>query len=379
LASGDVVVPADTGSATSLAGSTINLTAETHDIKGTFAGYSVNAGKKWVVATALPTGADFSKLLDKGMDLWLATEMSGNKASGTSIAKFPKIAARPKAPKFKPWYTDAGVYTLGDGKAAATLSSLANLLIADADDGGKGKKLPDSPTWVSFGEVRGTPEFDNEAGKAVKETKFLRSVATVSSDGKTFTPNSRTGKFSVSSNLRAPRAKANYKNETIKLKVGDWYEVVGVKASVSSKAAAVIEIKDVLNDFGTVEFIVERGATGKKPASQPFFLVLAQRGAEPTTLTFADGKFDKDFAKLHEVKSGTKWSGLKTPKATVNSMEVRRKAGKIKNEKNGTLEDATVRAASGSNFFAVIVGKLDPTDDKSKSGITTVNATASSV
>jgi len=75
----------------------IDLAAETVTLPITVGAYSVNAGRSWRVG-ALPTGDGFSKLLGRGITLWVAQgyDKKAKRPTGATF-NFPTIDRRPKA------------------------------------------------------------------------------------------------------------------------------------------------------------------------------------------------------------------------------------------------------------------------------------------
>ena len=82
----------------------IDLAAETITLPITVGAYSVNDGRSWKTGV-LPSGEVFSKMLGKGMTLWVAQgyDKKAKSPTGTTF-NFPRIDRRPKAntEKLKP-------------------------------------------------------------------------------------------------------------------------------------------------------------------------------------------------------------------------------------------------------------------------------------
>ncbi|MDR0293804.1 MAG: hypothetical protein LBH95_06605 [Oscillospiraceae bacterium] len=260
-----VLVPSDTPD-----NAVINLTAETIDLAGFFVeAYSVNGGAKWKKG-ALPEGAKFQKLLDKGMTLWLADKWNAKDvkdgktvidkkgvAKDAAVVKFPKINARPKAntEKLKPFYfSETWEPRKGGATAAATAYEWANT---------DNKKTP-SGDWQSLPD-NGFPVL---SGKA-KTTYLFRTPPKAS--GNTYTPASKPFKLSPANFGKAP----NYAVKTdktgkqsVKLKANDWVQL-GSDAPVKVTSAKAL---DVTGRTGTLT--VWKGETGKKPRSEKQEIVL---------------------------------------------------------------------------------------------------------
>jgi uncharacterized protein YjdB len=255
-----IIVPSDTDDKAE-----INLTTETIDLAGLIVeAYSVNGGVKWKKG-ALPEGAKFQKLLDKGMTLWVADKWNAKDikdgktvidkkgiAKDATVIKFPKINPRPKAntEKLKPFYFSE---TWEPRKGGATETSTVYEWANTTD-----KKTPNG-AWLSIS-AEGFPVL---SGKA-KTTYLFRTPATA--NGSTYTPSSKIFKLTPANFGKAPNYKVKTDTKTskltIKLKAGDWYQLGNVEPE---KVAAAKEL-DVTGQTGTLT--IWKGETGKKPRSE---------------------------------------------------------------------------------------------------------------
>jgi hypothetical protein len=249
----------------------INLTDETVALGFTVAAYSVNGGKKWKKGP-LPEGMKFNKLFDKGMELHVADKWNDKNikdgktiidkkgvAKDSTVIKFPKINARPKAnaEKLKPYYlSETWELRTKTGGAAQ----------ADYEWAGTTDKKNPSGAWqaVFYG---GMPML---SGKA-KTTYLFRAPA--SAKGGVYTPASKIFKVAPANYGKAPtsyKVKTDGKTgkKTVKLKANDWYQL-GTADPVKVTAAIAL---DVTEQAGTLT--VWKGETGKKPRSEKYDIAL---------------------------------------------------------------------------------------------------------
>lgn len=243
----------------------INLADETINLSGySVAAYSLNGGSKWKKG-ALPEGAKFQKLLDKGMTLWLTDKWNSKDikdgktvvdkkgvAADAAIIKFPKINARPKAntEKLKPfYYSEYWVLKTKNGAAATETYEWAET---------SNKKTP-SGNWKSV-TING---FAVLSGKT-KTTYLLRTPPTASAG--TYTPASKAFKITPVNFGKAPNYKVKTDKKTskqsIKLKAGDWYQN-GDTEPIKVSAATDLDVTGM-----TGMITVWKGETGKKPRTE---------------------------------------------------------------------------------------------------------------
>lgn len=338
----DVSVPAKeqltytsaTATATTTSAAAINLTAETVSLDGfTVKGYSVNGGSKWV-AGSLPTGDALTKLIDKGMTLWVTNEMDGKapkKATDTSIIKFSPIEKRSKAnpSKLKPFYTADGNWTL------STATSLAAHVAGTAEtyeygESSDGKK---ASSWSAF-----TPQPVAAVG-STKKVYLFRIPAR--EEGGKYYPASKAWKVTPAIQGKAPKLKVDYKKEILKIKKGMQYATLSSLAGAT--ATSVAESWDVSAAITANETIYVRvAATGKKPATKTQVITLATRATAPSgTIGLEKGKLKDDNLKNYEANNGSAWKKLAKPSGATVIDEVRIKATakpKVDSEGNTTNE-----------------------------------------
>jgi len=367
-------------------GGTINLVAETISITGTYAGYSFN-GTKWFEGDLSPDA--FKAQLGKGIPkLTFATELTANKkaASGTSITVFPAINKRPKGnpDKLTVFYNQDNTWSFAARRAtealpAGSLSSFQWVPTATTD-----RAPADGAVFVPFNNASGEKTVKGlaENGKVQRSNYHFRNSATKggTTAAPVYTPASSVFRVTVSGQLRAPRARANYKTEVVALRANTFYATGTSMANARSATATMTSIKmnltigNVLNPDTIGGVIIQTAATGKRPASAKFELELARRFRAPTVSDLAfnadTGKFERETTKDHEMEGNNeKWSGIKVRKtAGTESSLIRRKAGKIKTDKDGNLTDDSGSAASRAVLFTITVGQL-PNTEKTKLGI----------
>ena len=276
-------VPAD---ATPLSGAVINLTAETFAIPNGYniEAYSIDGGTTWKAGSF--SDKDFSKLLNKGGELWLCFKdynSNAKKPQGSgnqhNIIAFAKINERPKkAPKLAVNYLldadttgETSGYWLLTAKGGTTALRGSELQIGKADT--TNKKVDEN----GFGQFydapnHGIPVEEYNGSKVTKPVYLVRYAPNENTDG-SFTPASKTAKIKVSSNLKTTKYVIKEKAEktkndvvtkpakaTIKVKANTYISINGETTLYTAKK----EI-DVLNVTGTIE--LWQGATAKKPAT----------------------------------------------------------------------------------------------------------------
>ena len=339
----------------------INLTAETLTVPTptSIQAYSTDGvGKKW---TAVKTGVDlfnpktgafgtakFAKLLDKGMTLWLycgtnfGVKELPDHPDDPDIIKFTEIKKRDPAPKAAVDYqigADMTGATTGDwvlvAKSTGTLLK-AGIEIAAADSKGK---TPDGNGYGKFydGATNGIPMKEMDGTKVVKSVYFARYAPKLSND--IYYPASKSAKITVSSETKAPKYKADYKKEVIKLKKGDMiYAGTGEQLAlnpnqpnsvptptsmleagdllyIESAKGSEISLSDYLTADPTTVVIWSTG-TNKKPATSKQVYTLAPRSVIDLTPTPTSLKLPKGY----EVQNNKgKW-GSSMPKFTATSI-----------------------------------------------------------
>lgn len=269
------IVPSDTTDVS------INLTTETITLPSDFtvAAYSLDGGTKWKKGKLPSDAAKFSKLLDKGMTLWLADKYNEKaiKEDKTVVAekgvpdtakviKFPEIGKRPKAniEKLAPFYSDntptkwmlckkgSTEYTAPEGTYEWAETSNGKTATGD---------------WKSIP----ADGYDIKA-PGTKVTYLFRTAAIASSGA--YTPASKIFKVKPVAFQKAPKYKAPTAKKgvaTLKLKKGDFGKV-GDKVYGSLTAATALKIVNEVSDdtseiLGGELVTIWKAATGKKPRS----------------------------------------------------------------------------------------------------------------
>jgi hypothetical protein len=337
---------------------------------------------------------DFSKQLNKASTIWLTNALDAEtkqpqKASGTGeeavaaaiVWKFSAFEARPKLEKFTLDYLSAS--TLGDlddqqwTLKAAGSQKLNALQIGFSKDkktvvGGYGAFKENAKDGINI--VSG-------AAKPGEKLVFLVRVApTAKAAG------SKTKKFSVSTLIKAPNLKVDYKKNAIKMKVG---QIIGTASTATVDDAVVyadanftalpgkedpivpkVVVKGaaetkpglpiVLDDADYVHYAVQTAATEKKPASEVQMISVAPMSQIFETnvnvglqIKGATVKLPKGYelAKLADAaKVDTKW---KTSTKEAGTYAVRVKNAAKYNAKTNATTGATI---SGNLLLAVKMG-----------------------
>ncbi|MCL2002699.1 MAG: hypothetical protein FWG72_01685 [Oscillospiraceae bacterium] len=266
----------------------INLAAETIFLPADFKveAYSVDGGNKWKKG-ALPTGAKFSNLFNKTLELWVSDQLDDRgkaitkKADidETKVIKFPKIEARaktlvPKPGKLAPYYRTDDTWVLVDkGQLTAEESALTIFSGADGFEYGKLAKGAKEPAdgYIAI-PASGTAIVQ---AKADKETWLVRKAAYQDTDGKYY-PASKAQKISPAIMGKVPSYKApTAAKPVLKLKKGDFVSFTAGEqtvrlGSVSAKLDITIvhTVTDATKEIaGGTSITIWKAATGKKPAS----------------------------------------------------------------------------------------------------------------
>ncbi|MDR1735940.1 MAG: hypothetical protein LBR85_03615 [Oscillospiraceae bacterium] len=442
-------VPAGTITATiDLVAETLTVTIEGND-QLSIAAYSLDGGTKWKTGSiGSAEGADISKLLNKEMTLVLTTSYD-KKAKGPSVGvakadavlnadgtektpavenvdaalvvTLPKINARPKMDKYVVNYAiaaDATGVTAGGWVLAAKEATVATKKGLQVAVAGSDKKTPavtilddkgtpnnaeddETATWgqfpdpdvVSGTEVSGINVKPLPEGGKPEKTIYLARIAPVG-DGAVYTPGSKAAKYNVTSEIKAPKLKADYKKELIKTKVGiSWFEADVVTYTGGTEATTDDE---TFFTVGTVSTFTDKekaktgislaatattdalygetlgfytAATAKKAASAIQVYNVAPRGVLVSeALSPSKGKLKID-TKKYEVydKVKQKWGGM--PKVTAGGeLQIRMKA-----TAKGGKEDESTWAAGETRTLRYVWGVYQPNEkdpSKDKKGIT---------
>ncbi len=380
----DVIIYAKNASGTKVETTYINMTKETFTTDMDYKAYSVDGGTKWKKVDAKLTDEQFAKLLSKGMTFAIADELDakGKKPSDkATILTFSKTEKPDAAPKFKvdyvTWEDPSGattgqfILTKADGTVytAAELRETYEIGIASGktvDENGYG-------IWPTKG---GLTIGGLENGKTPKNLYYIRIPATETK------PASKAAKVSVTGQQKAPKEKADYKKESIKLKKGEILyfgeEISGSLTELSENAATyedyagkivkggdsgkVVDISAYITDTRNT-VLIWTAANAKKPASAIQTIKLAARAPiAAETITCAKGKMTLD--KKYEVYDPAKgkWGGA--PKVTESGeykirLKMTVKAGK---------ENDTTYAAGLEGTLKITYGEWDTA--KHKNGIT---------
>lgn len=388
-----VIVYAKDASGNKVQSTYIDLTGEKLITDVDYKCYSTDGGTKWKAATKKLTDKNIASMLNKGMTLVIADKFDSKTkapADDAVIYTFDEINARPTAPKLKVNYSlypdalgaGAGQWGLTDATGAElSAEDLALLDIGLGDSKGKAVNSDGYGSWPSSEGLNVVPL---SGTKVATYTFFVRVSPTAD------TPASKVVKVKVKGQQKAPNVKANYKNETLKVKK-DMIVYFGTSASVNAaelaenaktyddyagkiykvttaeQAKAGVSIAAYITDTRNT-ILIWNAATAKKPASKAQELVLPARAAiEATALTVSGGKFKLD--KKYEVYDADKgkWGGL--PKITQGcELKIRLKA----TAKSGKESDTTF-AASASATLKITWGEYDTS--KHKEGITAAEIT----
>ena len=369
-------------------------------VEATIKAFSVKSGK-WVSDLSK---LDLTKLLKKDLELKLSTEFANKTGevkgtaaveadaekeieaapakAGATVYTFAKISA-PEKKKLVANYDakwDVEVEEEGEGGGEPTLVTVTKSTadLTGVTDGkwaltekGQSKIFAGD---VQIKEVDGDWKAVPEEGAAVAPIKedgsvqkdtFLARTAPVKIPGEgdaadKYISAGKEFKVKVLGAGKATKFKANYKNETLKAKVGVYYFVDAAVAGVDAEKVAtpVLNIGEYINLQNKVSFF--NGATDKKPASAKQVYTFAKRAAIADT-TFAPEKGKVKIDKKYEIQTGTKWGGLK--KVTSDAQFSIR----IKADAKGGKEDDSTFAASEVGKLNLTWGEYDA--EKKKNGI----------
>lgn len=262
---GDIIVPSITSPETAY----IDLSSETITLPPGFkvGAYSLD-GMKWRVG-ALPTGAKFSKLLDRGMALKVAGGYNKKTRQTTGkVIEFPRINQRQRAySKLKPYYDeDTWELLTKDGNVPETMQ---NLELAKTTD----KKTPDGK-WNDADSFAITKSGSEKATYLVRVAPTAEIIVEYDPigerlvDNSIYTPASKPYKVTPMSFSKAPNYEV--KDGKIRLKKGDRYVIADNEPEdvTSSFALDVSELPK-----GT-KIIIWKAETGKRPRSEKQTIVL---------------------------------------------------------------------------------------------------------
>ncbi|GHV34214.1 hypothetical protein FACS18949_09850 [Clostridia bacterium] len=206
---------------------------------------SLDGGSKWKaykygVGADANNGKTIAKLLDRGGSIVMTTALdrkTKQPADEATTWTFGDIDKRPKAPKLKVYYniqtgvpTGSGTWSPSIGGAAISASdaALLNVALAGAD-----KKSPagSDKAWGRFENGGEVPVLQAPGTKAGAKLAYLVRTAPVGG-----TPASKAVKLTVSTLLKAPALKPDFKKDVIKGKanISLGTPVAGSKAEMSA-------------------------------------------------------------------------------------------------------------------------------------------------
>ncbi len=384
------------------------------------AAYSLDGGTKWKTGSiGSEEGADISKLLNKDMTLVLTTSYD-KKAKGATAAvaevkegetvktaaveaatviTFPAIKARPKADKLVVNYLPfadttgktTGQWTLTAKEAEFSYDAVSGLQLSIAKE--------DKKTPLEIEEGKSWGYFKSDAGINIQalpsDEKVAKSVYLIRTEPKTgegnWQPASKPYKVTATSEIKAPKMKADYKKELVKAKFGlsayfGTYKELKEAATVGeynkdNPDATIIKNMDKetakagisISAYLTEErqpITMWMAATTKKPASAKQEVSLAARAyLNNYEYTPLKGKIKllKEAGQTHEVLKDEATNKYGTmPKVEGNtSLKVRAKA-----TAKGGKEDDTTFAASQTGALNIAYGVYNPGEKSEKKGIT---------
>lgn len=324
----EVLVPGVDDSGTLLYN--INLNTEkleqVTDTSLTIKSYSIDGGTKWKAGTPFDknTSDSLTKILDKGSKLVLATEVQDKKTKefpeGTIKVTFAEIAKREKTDKRIVNYLILSIdnWQSADAVGLWTLTKTANDTVASID--GISYSLADSTGKKSDGSWFGFPEAGikvqplPDTGKVGKVIYFYHTVP--GQIGDKYTPAGKTAKLTVSTQIKAPTLKPDYKKEVIKAKAGLSVQVGTADAKLFTKYdkgnELLIDLKGAIDKGEKVTVFTV--ATVKKPASASQVLQIATRpdihdAKDAVSINSGKVKLGEGYEVYDEIKD--KWGSYK--------------------------------------------------------------------
>jgi len=346
----------------------------------TIAAYSVDGGRKWKAGTILP--ANFPKLLNKELKLIIADKYDTRAKLPTSDATkitFSKINTRPKSntEKLKPNYSvladstglTPGAWILArNGVGSAVYEGYQMMLSSNGKAlGGEWQKMPADGIAV-------------QPNGAAKKVYFVRSAPVVDNDA--YVPASKPFKVTPLTQGKASKIKADYKNETIKLRAGmtifggtaEQIKLtennqnvesatafdVGMYYTAKKSDSNVISIKAVLDATDAAiktkqTVCIWLPATDKKPSTQIQEYTLAIRAETPATVKIAgvNGKAKLPSTLEFYDSSKNRWGSL----ATFTSSGIFENSVRVKASVKATgTDDSSGLAASKEVALSVEYG-----------------------
>ncbi|GHV08537.1 hypothetical protein FACS1894217_11140 [Clostridia bacterium] len=346
--------------------------------------FSTDAGNKWSDVKAT-TFENFPKMLTTDFELWLTDKYekeTRNPPSDANIVKFAKINARPKAPSLIANYTVGS--TLADKRWAltekeGTQAVVAGIGIAPADSTGKTIGSEGYGTYYD-----GIFLNRSSSNKTKVQKYFIRNEPYF--DGTAYTAASIPKAISVKGEQKAPKKKANYKTETIKLNKGDvifagtleelaeidYWDVreisentaileAGQLLYVASAKRTEVSISGYLSEEAQTVVIWGSGTDKKPPTAKQVYTLAPRTTLETLNLSGKSGKLSLDSRFQILNKQTNKWGKL--PKITANqTFDIRSKSTA---KATGAVDKGF--AASKSGDLNISWGVFD--ERKNKSGI----------
>jgi hypothetical protein len=256
----------------------------------TVAAYSINAGRTWKNGV-LPTGANFSKLFNRELTLWVTNEMNNKVPNESAAIKFNRIEARPKGniEKLAPNYLPADdAYAL-----MANKRDLPKLSYKYAESA--------SGPWSEYEGSLPIPDGNR------KKTYFFYVDCQLNTNN-TSIPKGKVFKQTLASRGKAPNVKPDYKKETIRFPKNLEYSVNGGAWTNAEGEISITSYITLGNSTNNSIHIRKKGAD-KRPASNAQRVLFPNRAIlTPRALSVNNGKAESP--KDHEVLVGSKWVAI---------------------------------------------------------------------
>jgi hypothetical protein len=378
--------------------------------------YSVDGGKKWQPISEMSklrevdtkTGRlNSAKVFDRGFELWLSdTAPSGKRMSDSAnLIKFPKVGKRPGAPRLEVNYQlahmvdgvldfdvwDENLWVPVERGKTELLNDRAYFYVNEGvKENSHGDERPSGkPNWAGgifpmFNSGMPIPEscccnggireIESERSerivyRSIRQSYFVFRAPQVS--GSVFFPASKPARLGVSSYLKPPSMRINYKSETMKLRAGIVFEDKRIfdgvvdAATARDKTKNIINVTELLNEGFEASYQV--APTAKRPASGPVEWYPAERGEEFTDEfsnreqnVIVNGKFRPSRVVEFRQKTSSgwpeKWGSFRAPKTGTEEYEFRAKA----TARGGRLMfDGDMWIIDDSIAFKRIEGEMD--------------------
>ncbi|MDR2878292.1 MAG: InlB B-repeat-containing protein [Fusobacteriales bacterium] len=367
------IVPSDNSEAY------IDLQTETIVLPSGFniAAYSVNGGGSWkkgrIMSEKIP--GMFNKILDL-----VITDNYDSKAKkpadNAKIITFNTVEKRPKANilKLKPNYAvledptgvTAGKWVLAEkGSDTAIIDGYQIVRFPNG-------KLPKPPQKINWEDMPAGIEILPYGSE--KQTYFVRS-SPITENGQ-YIPASKPFKIKPAVQTKAPKVKADYKKEIIKLKRGDMIFAGTVEqlgnpyilcdspnASltdmtllyITAPKGTSVSISDYLSTTANTVIIWKAGTDKKTPSMKQIYTLAPRAELKETMLKGSKGKIT--FPKTHETFNGNKWGKPRISSEDIFSI-------RLKPTAKGTGVKDSGKAASATGSFKVSWGVYDSAKGK---------------